>query len=98
MWHHYCFRCCPWLWCRSFHRISNVPLGRYNRAWLAVTCGVALFLAYWMVFGLLEAKSDGVVMAVLGWAVWPFYIPGILAMILWGAVALSQMFGEVSHA
>jgi TRAP-type C4-dicarboxylate transport system permease small subunit len=70
----------------------------FDRAWLAVTCGVALFLAYWMVFGLLEAKSDGVVMAVLGWAVWPFYIPGILAMILWGAVALSQMFGEVRHA
>ncbi|WP_120634987.1 TRAP transporter small permease [Ruegeria sp. EL01] len=66
--------------------------------WLAVTVLVALFLAYWMVFGMLEVRSDQVVTSVLGWPTWPFYIPGLLSMILWALIAASQAFGDVADA
>lgn len=66
-----------------------------DRAWLVLTAAMALFLAYWMVEGLLEARSDGAVTSVLGWSTWPFYIPGILSMVLWAAVAAAQIFGEL---
>ncbi len=69
-----------------------------DRAWLLLTAGIAVFLAYWMVFGMFEAREDQVVTAVLGWSVWPFYIPGIVSLILWGLVAVAQLFGEVTHA
>ncbi len=67
-------------------------------AWLLVTAFIAGFLVYWMVFGLLQSRDDGVVVAVLGWAVWPFYVPGILAVALWGAVALAQATGTMRDA
>jgi TRAP-type C4-dicarboxylate transport system permease small subunit len=67
-----------------------------DRLWLIATAGIAVFLAWWMVFGLLEKQSDHAVTGVLGWAEWPFYIPGILSMILWALVALSQMPGETA--
>lgn len=67
-----------------------------DRLWLILTAGIALFLAYWMVFGLLEARSDGAVTSVLGWPVWPFYIPGLASMILWALVAISQISGQIS--
>ncbi len=61
----------------------------------------ALFLAYWMVIGMFESRDDGAVSRVLGWAEWPFYIPGILSLILWSAVAFVALaFGghrEVRH-
>lgn len=79
-------------------RLPQVLQRAFDRVWLALTCVVALFLAYWMVFGLLEARADDAVTAVLGWSVWPFYLPGIVSMLLWGAVALAQMFGELNHA
>jgi len=66
--------------------------------WLAVTVAVALFLAYWMVFGMLEVRSDQVVTSVLGWPTWPFYIPGLLSMILWALITASQAFGDVADA
>lgn len=64
-----------------------------DRLWLAATAAIAAFLAWWMVAGLLEKQSDNAVTGVLGWAEWPFYIPGIAALILWALVALSQMSG-----
>lgn len=66
--------------------------------WLSVTIAVALFLAYWMVFGMLEVRSDQVVTSVLGWATWPFYIPGLLSMILWALIATDQAFGGAADA
>ncbi len=69
-----------------------------DRLWLLLTAAVALFLAYWMVFGLLEAQSDTVVTSVLGWPTWPFYIPGLASMILWSLIALSQMKGGTGDA
>ncbi len=65
---------------------------------MATTAGIALFLAYWMVFGMLETRADSAVTAVLGWTVWPFYLPGILSMALWAAVALAQLGGELGNA
>ncbi|MEM8837162.1 MAG: TRAP transporter small permease [Pseudomonadota bacterium] len=65
----------------------------FDTLWLALTAAVAIFLAYWMVLGLLEARSDMVVTSVLGWSVWPFYGPGIASMALWAFVALWQIAG-----
>jgi hypothetical protein len=28
---------------------------------------------------------------VLGWPVWPFYLPGIASLVLWAAVALADL-------
>lgn len=67
-----------------------------DRVWLVLIAGAAFFLAYWMVYGLVEKKSDNALAGVIGWPEWPFYIPGIAAMILWGCVALAQTFGDTS--
>lgn len=66
-----------------------------DRAWLLLTAAVALFLGYWMVLGMIEARGDGMLTSVLGWPVWPFYLPGIAAMPLWAAIALAQI-GDAS--
>lgn len=68
-----------------------------NQIWLAVTAALALFFAWWMVFGLIEKREDGVVTGVLGMAEWPFYAPGIISLALWAAVALMQIRGEEHH-
>jgi len=57
---------------------------------LALMAAAALFLLRYMVPGMLESRSDGTVAAVLGWQEWPFYLPGILAVALWAAIALNQ--------
>ena len=65
--------------------------------WLLLTVLMALFLAYWMTMGLLETRSDNVLSRVLGWREWPFYLPGVLSMLLWAAVAAAQAVGVVRH-
>lgn len=60
--------------------------------WLLAIGVTAAFLAVYMTMGLFEARSDGTLTGVLGWPEWPFYAPGILSLILWGAVALAQAF------
>jgi hypothetical protein len=79
-------------------RLPQVIQRTVDKAWLLLTAGIALFLAYWMIFGLLEARDDAVVTSVLGWPTWPFYIPGLASMILWALVAASQSFGGTSNA
>ena len=64
--------------------------------WLLITALVAMGLAWYMVDGLLETKSDQVVSPVLGWPEWPFYAPGIVSLILWAAVALAQIGGKTA--
>ncbi|MEO0671739.1 MAG: TRAP transporter small permease [Pseudomonadota bacterium] len=61
-----------------------------DRLWLFAITGLALFLAYWMVFGMLETRADNVLSPVLGWRVWPFYLPGIISLLLWAAIAAGQ--------
>ena len=63
-----------------------------DRLWLFATAALAGFLAYWMLVGLLETRADNVLSPVLGWTVWPFYVPGIVSLILWGTVAAAQSF------
>ena len=59
---------------------------------LVAMTALALFLAYWMVLGLLETRADGALSRVLGWPEWPFYLPGIASLLLWAAIAGSQVF------
>jgi TRAP-type C4-dicarboxylate transport system permease small subunit len=59
--------------------------------WLLLLAAAALFLGYWMVIGMFETRADNVLSRVLGWVEWPFYIPGIVSLVLWAAVALSQL-------
>ncbi|SPH18836.1 hypothetical protein DEA8626_02381 [Defluviimonas aquaemixtae] len=79
-------------------RMPQVLRRQIDRAWLGLTAGMALFLAYWMIYGLIEARADGVLTSVLGWPVWPFYLPGIASMILWALVAMSQLGEGARHA
>ncbi len=70
----------------------------FDRLWSAVAILLTGFLAWWMVIGMLESRSDAVIVGVLGWSEWPFYIPGILSLILWALVALAQFFDEPEGA
>ena len=56
--------------------------------------GLAAFLAFWMTVGLLETRADGALSRVLGWPEWPFYLPGLVSLLLWAAVAGAQLFGR----
>jgi TRAP-type C4-dicarboxylate transport system permease small subunit len=47
----------------------------------------ALFLAWWIVAGTLEVWEDRTVSGILAWPQWPFYIPGVISMLLWAMVA-----------
>ena len=79
-------------------RLPAVVQRVVDKVWLLLTAGMALFLAYWMVFGMIETRDDSAVTSVLNWPVWPFYIPGIASMVLWALIALAQIRGEVAHA
>jgi TRAP-type C4-dicarboxylate transport system permease small subunit len=68
-----------------------------DRAWSAAASLLALFLAYWMLLGLLESRSDGALSPVIGWPLWPFYLPGILSLLLWAVVAALQAVEKVSR-
>ena len=57
-----------------------------------ITVVTAMFLAYWMWFGMLESRADGQLSRVLGWPEWPFYAPGIFSLLLWALVAAAQLF------
>ncbi len=57
---------------------------------LILTVILALFLAYWMSLGMISAYEDFASSPILGWPNWPFYIPGILSLILWALVAAMQ--------
>ncbi|WP_316979841.1 TRAP transporter small permease [Shumkonia mesophila] len=61
---------------------------------LIAVAALTLFLAYWMAVGLAETRADGVLSPVLGWPVWPFYLPGVVSLLLWAAVAGMQAFAR----
>ncbi|MEM6486661.1 MAG: TRAP transporter small permease subunit [Pseudomonadota bacterium] len=65
-----------------------------DRVWLVLTAVAALFLAGMMLQGLLESRDDGALSRILGWPVWPFYVPGILSLLLWAAIAAAQAAGR----
>lgn len=73
---------------------SALPLGIQkflDRMWLVTIILVALFLAYWMVLGMVETIQDNALSRVLGWSEWPFYIPGIVSLVLWAFTGTIQL-------
>ncbi len=74
---------------------SKIPRGLkslLDRLSLAGTALLALFLAYWMTLGMFETKADHALSRVLGWPEWPFYLPGIVSLLLWALVSAWQLF------
>ncbi|MCA0042888.1 TRAP transporter small permease [Celeribacter litoreus] len=81
--------------------VANAPMPVkrvLDHMWLTLTAAIALFLAYWMFHGMLESRSDAAEAGVLGWPIWPFYLPGIASMVLWAVVSVSQIFGDTRYA
>ena len=73
---------------------SRVVQKILDAASLAAVVALTLFLAYWMIAGLEETRADGALSPVLGWPMWPFYLPGIVSLLLWAAVAALQAFAR----
>lgn len=61
-------------------------------AWLSCTLILVIFLGVLMYLGMIESQDDGALSAILGWAEWPFYIPGIISLGLWALVLCFQIF------
>lgn len=85
-----------------FMNKAPVWLQRFtDKCWSVLVLIIALFLMGWMIVGMFEKQADHVVVGVLNWVEWPFYIPGILSLLLWAVIALIQLFDdepvEVSH-
>jgi TRAP-type C4-dicarboxylate transport system permease small subunit len=59
--------------------------------WQLLIAVLAVFLAWKMTLGMLETYGDHALSRVLGWPVWPFYLPGIASLVLWAAVALADL-------
>lgn len=68
-----------------------------DRLWLTAIVALALFLAYWMCLGMLETRADRALSPVLGWPEWPFYLPGVISLLLWALVAAWQIFETGEH-
>lgn len=62
--------------------------------WLLLIACLGVFLAYWMLLGMLETRADHALSRVLGWPEWPFYLPGVVSMLLWSSVAALQLAGR----
>ncbi len=72
-------------------RLGRGMIGGIDRLVFVLTAALALFLAYWMLFGMLEAERGGLVSPVLNWPEWPFYLPGLGSLLLWAVVAVVQL-------
>ena len=64
--------------------------GALDRLWSAVACLAALFLAFWMAVGMDQVRGDHASSPVIGWPLWLFYVPGVVSLLLWAIVAVSQ--------
>lgn len=58
--------------------------------WRSMIVLLAVFLAYWMTIGMFEILDDNAKSPILGWPLWPFFIPGIISLILWAVIAAFQ--------
>lgn len=63
-----------------------------DRLWSASACFLALFLAFWMTVGTDQVRGDNALSPVIGWPIWPFYVPGVVSLVLWAIVAACQSF------
>lgn len=68
-----------------------------DRAWALGIALVAAALAVAMGFGLVEVMQDNALSRVLGWPEWPFYVPGLLSLMLWSLVASLQAWGPADE-
>jgi TRAP-type C4-dicarboxylate transport system permease small subunit len=68
-----------------------------DRFWSAVALVAVLFLLYWMVAGLQQMRSDRTLSPVIGWPIWPFFVPGLVSLLLWALVALAQLIERPAH-
>ena len=73
---------------KYFPRKMNLFL---NLLWSVMMFATVAFLVYWMNLGLWESMDDNAISRVLGWSEWYFYIPGLISLILWGAISLLQL-------
>lgn len=68
-----------------------------NRAVETLSCALVIILALAMAVmltrGMVEARSDGVETAVLGWPVWVFMGPAVVSCALWALAAFDQLRG-----
>lgn len=71
-------------------RLPGVVNKTFDRGWNVLIAAAALFLCFWMVQGMFERRSDMAVSRVLEWPEWPFFLPGIVSLLLWAAVAALQ--------
>lgn len=70
--------------------MNTLPQGLQRANALSVqilAMAAALFLAWWTAAGALEVWRDKTVSGILAWPQWPFYLPGVVSMLLWAAVA-----------
>ncbi len=73
-------------------KFSEKLQAKLDIVWLSCTLLLVIFLGVLMCFGLIESYEDASVSTTLGWFEWPFYIPGIISLILWTAVLFFQIF------
>lgn len=72
-------------------KLSSKMLLILDKISLILTLALALFLTVYMFRGMLESKSDNVLSPILEWHEWPFFIPGVISMMLWVIVLVYQI-------
>lgn len=72
-------------------KLSNTVQVVLDKTWLFITFCFVIFLAIFMYKGMIESYEDGAVSSILEWSIWPFYIPGIISLALWGVVLIYQI-------
>ncbi len=59
---------------------------------VALTIGIALYMAWMLTIGVSEARADHTETAVLGWPVWIFMPSAVISCILWAIAAYTNLF------
>ena len=72
--------------------LPATALRRLTRVTDAVMGSMAAFLAIMLAQGTIVYQADGVRTPVLEWLVWPFMVPGVVALGLWAAAAFCLAF------
>ena len=62
---------------------------RTGAPWRDLPSSIGNWSSVWDAFD--RWNSDGTLSRVLGWPEWPFYAPGVASLLLWAAVAASQL-------
>lgn len=72
------------------NRLTQTTTRMLDRFWLLCLTVTCLLLAGAMIWGTFETHADHVLSPVLGWPQWPFYLPGIVSLLLWAIIAGRQ--------